>query len=523
MVVDGAEALRRYARSRTPAQAWGDAVEMAKGLGVSALEAAVVEGGKIADEDGYDLGRTFDRWAGDAIEGVGESARRAYDTNVQARRTGSREDWKLATLAAAGLGVTAADTLTGGGKTKAAKAVVSEAQAVRRKADALLAPPGYKPGQPLPSAPAVKRNAPGFDRAEMATRYPKTAAPELVRDPKTGKEYLGKVQSEEALAVDKVRKEAQADIKAGRYDPYFKVEDRFHVDPANYPLTGNTLIDTLPKKQVTTDKWRGIIDTPEARGRLRAAFDNAKDDPKAWDWYAMGQLEGEFVRQLGPEEGRRMFRERFGDAMAATTGGADPTSNLLMAGYGNFQRAAGQPLAEAAYDLPYPIGGRYASGNISMYDRLINGGKGLVAADNPKRHNFSGNFQGHLDRPTIDEQMTGLIQPGKGQPDNYSVAEGLVTDEAGRLGIDPVALQEVAWAGAKKGRTPGYSGTPMIQTVNEAIERTRRVTGLDPSEVVRRMVRAGIPYYAIPAAIALPMTAQMQQAQPPPEEEPTYY
>jgi len=144
VVVDGAEALRRYARSRTPAQAWGDAVEMAKGLGVSALEGGIREANKIADEDGFDLTRSFDRWVGDAVDNVVDKGKAAYAADRKARASGRREDYKGAVMAVGGVTAAAADGLTGGGKTKVAKAALAEAQALKRSSDALLAPPGYK-------------------------------------------------------------------------------------------------------------------------------------------------------------------------------------------------------------------------------------------------------------------------------------------------------------------------------------------------------------------------------------------
>ena len=46
----------------------------------------------------------------------------------------------------------------------------------------------------------------------------------------------------------------------------------------------------------------------------------------------------------------------------------------------------------------------------------------------------------------------------------------------------------------------------MIQFVNEAIERTSKVTGLDPKEVVKRMVRGSIPIFGLGGAAALTPT-----------------
>jgi hypothetical protein len=337
----------------------------------------------------------------------------------------------------------------------------------------------------------------GYNRAKIAADYPETAPPVLAKDDKTGKEFLKKQNSAEAQAVEKVRKAAQKEIDKGNYTPFFDVNQRFYADASKYPLQGRTVTDALPKKQATIDKYTEQFDTPEARERLTAAFREGSKDPMAKDWYAMGQLEAEFIKEFGAKKGREMFKERFADAMAATTGGADPTSNLLMASYGNFLRQSGVPQPTAAYEFPYPIGGRFASGNMAMYDKVINQGAGLQASKTPKRFDFSANFMGHRDRATIDEQMSGGFQPGLLVPpgDSYGIFEKVVHDLAAKEGVQPANFQDVSWKGLK-----GVPGKPMIQHINEAIERTARVTGKTPDEVVRdSLVRGTHPLYGLGA------------------------
>ena len=237
---------------------------------------------------------------------------------------------------------------------------------------------------------------------------------------------------------------------------------------------------------------------PAATGRLSGAYEAGLTHPGAADWYAMGQLEKAFVDQYGPDVGRRMFKERFADSMAATTGGADPTANLLMASYGNMLKAAGRDIPKAPYDLPSPIGGRYGATNMAMFDRLINRGEGLTTA-NPKRFNFSANFLGDRARSTIDEQMSGLFAPGMTMPPgvSYGVFERALGDLAERYNVPPANFQDIAWAGGKLAKTPKYRPKSMIEIVNEAVERTARVTGQDPEEVVAEaLVKAKRPVYA---------------------------
>lgn len=337
----------------------------------------------------------------------------------------------------------------------------------------------------------------GYDPAKIARDYPDRAPPVTKIDPKTGKEFPGKDLSEEAKAVQKARKAAQKEIDAGNYDPVFPIQDRFYVDSANYPLVGDTLTDAMPKKQVTIDKYRERFDTPEIRQRLQAAFLRGNADPNAQRWYAMGQLEKAYVDELG-DAGRKAFKTDFADAMAATTGGADPTDNLMMAHYGNVLRARGEPIPQNAYDMPFPIGGRYAGGNMRMYDKVINQGRDFVASETPKRFNFSANFQGHKNRATIDEQMSGGFEKGLAVPpgDSYGVMESVVADIARQNKVPSAEAQDVMWAGLK-----GTAGKPMIQHVNEALERTARITGMSPQEVLRKnLIRKMGPLYGVGAA-----------------------
>lgn len=339
---------------------------------------------------------------------------------------------------------------------------------------------------------------PGIDREKLAADYPDRLPGELMTDPKTGKEYLGKVLSPEALAVEKHRKLIQADIKAGDYTPFFNVEDRYQVDPSNYPIVGNTQIDAMPKRPDTLAKYKIMLDTDDARARLMTAYEGSAGNPMAENWYAMGQMEKAYVDELGPEAGREAFRNKFANAMAATTGGADPVSNYLMAKYGNFAQERGLALPTAAYDMPYPIGGRFAAGNMAQYEKMINQGAGITASANPKRFNFAANFMGYQDPATMDEVMSGLILPGLKEPPgpSYGVAEKVVLDEAKKLKRPGSRLQDRAWIGDKMLRTPGYKPGPMIQVPNEAIARTARLLGMDPDEVFARMVRDSIPTYA---------------------------
>jgi hypothetical protein len=347
-------------------------------------------------------------------------------------------------------------------------------------------------GGPMAFASAGMTKQVGFDPVKMRSQYPDKSPPVLKFDKVKQKEFLAKDLSKEALAVQKASTAAQKEIDKGNYSPYFDVEKRYFAEPSKYNLKGNTLTDAMPAKQETIDKYKAMYDTPESRARLSQAYESGKADPMSENWYAMGQLENEYISRLGPEIGPQRFKDDFADAMASTTGGADPTSNYLMGSYGNYMRQQGADIPKNAYDLPYPIGGRFASGNMAMYDKVVNKGAGLSAQDTPKRFNFSANFLGDMGRSTVDEQMMSGIYPGMKAPagSSYGVAEGLLSDLASQYGVKPGNFQDVTWKGLKK-----VPGMPMIQHVNESIERTARITNQTPEQVLDALIRKRAPMF----------------------------
>lgn len=339
---------------------------------------------------------------------------------------------------------------------------------------------------------------------EFATRYPETGPPTPALDMKKidpatgqpGKPYLEKTLTPEAEAFQKARALVVKDMEKNGFKPHFDPAQRANVDPANYAEGGRTLVDSAMKKPETRAKYETAAMDPAGLERLQAAYDQGlKTKDQSGNWYHMKQLEDAFVKELGEKEGRKQFKERFAKAMATTTGGADPTSNLLMAHFGNFMANKGEAVPTNAYSLPFPIGGRYAGGNMRMFQKMLS--KTIDAGNNPKRFNFMNNFLGH-NRATIDEQMSNLFRKGMNEPDNYAAYEAALNHLAEKNGVDPRYFQEVAWAGGKNAKTKGgFAGKPMIQIVNEAVERTSRMTGVSPEEVVRRgLVRAEMPLYS---------------------------
>ena len=368
---------------------------------------------------------------------------------------------------------------------------------------------------------------------QYAEQYPETGPPELmskVPDPKNPGEFLSKADKpvpydtmEEALSKDaepgfflekkltpeaaqfqKDRSVIQQDMDLHGYEPYFDPEKRFDVNPKHYGPFDDTSIAAAPKTAKTDAEWYERYGSPEARARLQAGYEKGQETPNSDRWYLMGQLEKKYIDELGAKAGRAAFKSEFGDMMAATTGGASPYNNFLMSQYANVMDKKGARLPERSYELPFPIGGRYAAGNIEQAQKYIDEGRqGFSAAQNPKRYDFSSAFTGNRNAFVMDEQMMNAIEPGVNIPQWYGPATRVGREEAAAAKVDPRDFQDVGWAGLKrlkteaKGKPFEYEG-PMISQVNRSIETTHRLTGMPREEIVRRgLIRKEIPMYGL--------------------------
>ena len=381
---------------------------------------------------------------------------------------------------------------------------------LRAKADALRGKysqytedyPDIGPPELMSKLPDPKHPGKFLSKADKPVPYA-TMEEALAKDAEPGF-FLEKKLTPQAAQFQKDRATVQADMDLHGYKPYFDPAKRFDVDPKHYGPFDDTSIAAAPKTAKTDAEWYAKYGTPEARERLQAGFKKGQTIEGSPDWYFMGQLEKEYVKELGAKEGRAAFKREFGDMMAATTGGASPYNNFLMSQYANVTAKRGQRMPERSYELPFPVGGRYAAGNIAQAQKYVDEGQlGFSAATNPKRYDFSSAFQGNKMAATTDEQMMNAIQPGVNIPEWYGPATRVIREEAKKAGVDPRGFQDVGWAGLKSGKVEAkgkpfdYEG-PMIGHINRSIETTSRLTGMSPAEVVRRgLIRKEIPMYGL--------------------------
>jgi hypothetical protein len=339
---------------------------------------------------------------------------------------------------------------------------------------------------------------------QLRDRYPATAPPVWKMD-KDGNWYLAKQLSQEGLDARALRRAAQEEIDQGKYSPNYDPAKRYPADPTDQP----TITDTQNIRMIrpgTQLKYEAIARSRAARQRIIAAFNRGlAQKENARNWADVGQFENEFIKEYGPVQGPQTFKE-WADSMAATTAGADPTANLMMAHFARYMKAKGAPIPTAAYDLPFPVGSRYVASNMKQYRKMLMEGSGITTA-NPKRYNFSNDFLGHyspgsgLDGPPIDERISRLFDPEMRAPPPgaYGHFQSALIDLAKQHGVHPQYFRDLVWAGAE----PGHSAKSMMQIINEAIERTHRITGMARDEIVRRgLVRAEIPLFGLGAIVA---------------------
>jgi len=350
---------------------------------------------------------------------------------------------------------------------------------------------------------------------QYAEAYPPNVEGGVMKADKTsGKPYRSRLTAPETDEFMGAREKISEDMKGG-YDPYYDPAKRTLVDPSKYPGRNVDTLEIKPARQSTIDTYLKDIDAPITRERLRTAYERGKELGNADNWYFMGQLENDFVKELGPVEGRKAFLDRFASGMAATTSGQSPTTNYLMSHYLNYLEQTGKPMPKGGWEIPAPVSGQYMMNNVGDYMRMRReGGYAGLGADQPKMHNFARSFVGDLDRAVMDDQMAkGMLSHSadKNMANNarktaFGLLEAPLHAEAAAAGVRPGAYQDVAWAGFKNpAGKPNVPGKPMISHINDAIERTHRLTGMPKDEIVRRgIIRNEIPVYGFSAPMPTP-------------------
>jgi hypothetical protein len=396
-----------------------------------------------------------------------------------------------------------------------------------------IGPPALKEKAPDPKNPGKFLIAPKKGEIPYATMEEALAKAE---EPNF---FLEKKLTPEAELFQKQRNTVQKDMDLHGYPRYFDPAQRADIPTSDYGPFADTGTAAAPKKAPVDAAWTEKYGTDEARARLQEGYEKGKSLGNAENWYYMKQLQDKYVEVLGEKEGKEAFKKEFSGMMAATTGGASPYNNWLMSHYAGYLNKQGQRVDQRAYEMPFPIGGRFASGNMEQAQKYIdNGMVGFDPAKNPKRYDFDNALAGDPNAGVIDEQMSGAFIPGMTIPEWYGPATRILREEAAKAGTDPRAFQDVGWAGLKalkeeaaaeaaaaKRSRPGvghnsepfrfqYEG-PMIDQINRSIETTHRLTGMPIEEIVTRgVIKKEIPMYGIGGAAAMGALAAQDRYQP---------
>ena len=351
--------------------------------------------------------------------------------------------------------------------------------------------------------------------SQYATSYPPLGEPimrsEMKLNKKTGQEFektwAERNMTPQGQALMDERNRIQKDMDRYGYEPYYKTEERYYVDPSNYPPP-NVDTGTLgPKTLDKISEYMAKINAPETTAALRMAIDKGIEMGTAEHWYAVGQLEHDFVKEFGPELGRQRFLDTFAAPMGATTSGNRPTPNLMMAHYLEYLRQNNMPMPTHGSMVPAPMFGQRMTNNLEDYARMrAAGGYAGMGADQPKMHNFTRSYIGDLSQPVMDKVMAeGMLAhvddpkfPDRTRTNAFGLLQQPVMREAELRGVQPGNLQDVAWGGFR-----GES-RPFIQDINDSIERTHRLTGMPREEIVRRgLIRKEIPLYGLLGTLGL--------------------
>jgi hypothetical protein len=376
-----------------------------------------------------------------------------------------------------------------------------------KKAKAVVPKPkGKVTSLPVPGRgpdPAIDKILSPEDRIALTTDYPDPGPPVIKTDPKKGTTYEGKGITDLGKRATKARALIQKDIDAGNYTPYYNLLERDYADPSSYglPDVSPTRLN-VPKKAETYAKHQAIVQDPEVSARLLAAEAKGAAMPNAGKWYGMKQWQDDYIKDYGREEGLRRFDEDFATPMAATTGGSSPRQNLVNTGYVNLQRERGLPVEEESKRMPTFVGGGKIGGasNMQAANKYSVRGEPIDPKGNPKRFDFRARFLGKTKTYNVidDQVMQGFKPGGPGSPEWYGMNTmeiDRLSDIANRM---PEEAQENIWYGLKSEKDPSItSQQPMMQDVNEAIERTSRITGYTPDQVAKLIRARKIPIYSV--------------------------
>ena len=214
--------------------------------------------------------------------------------------------------------------------------------------------------------PPMGHNAPPaeYKFPQYAEQYPLTGPPTTKINEK-GLPYLSKVNTPEANAFSKERLRIQKDMDANGFTPYFDPAQRYHVDPANYPPNVDT--QAIVPEQQSHDRpaygeCRKRRGAGEIAGGLPARHRNAQHDRPVCDGPAREGVYRRAGASSGPQGVSGPLRDQHGGDNRRRRSDIE-LPDVRLRQLSARQRFTLAP--RALYEMPYPIGGQFAMGNMT--------------------------------------------------------------------------------------------------------------------------------------------------------------
>ena len=141
---------------------------------------------------------------------------------------------------------------------------------------------------------------------QYATNYPEPGVPvELPKtDPKkAGQTYLSKTRRPKARPSWPSARESWT-IWPRAINPTTTRQNALTSTLASIPGANVDTLSIVPKKPATINEYLDAVGANETAKNFREALKAGQDLGGAEKWYAMGQLEADFIKELGPKAGR---------------------------------------------------------------------------------------------------------------------------------------------------------------------------------------------------------------------------
>lgn len=297
---------------------------------------------------------------------------------------------------------------------------------------------------------------------------------------------------------------------------------------------------TEGRRRGVSPRMQDLITNPDVERQYTELVRHGRDNLMGREWYNMDPVRARFVTELGPEQGEAAFRQ-FTQNIAAASPRSNIIDNMRNASHYFTQEASGMPLPAKQ---PAPYG--HLAQNLHRQNALtIRSPEGWDLMRNPKPPSFAENLSGNQMPGTMDAHAisvpailsrdprflmdstqipapAGVVDPVTGKPKlsinpRSSYSRGVFDmDEAQRrstiwsnmpqeneyaalerwfgrigegMGMTPAQTQASGWVGG--GRVSGLTSPPLpaAEILDRVIARTARERGLDPEEVLRRMIR----------------------------------